>query len=91
MPGAKENHRKPTVVDSGGAPVRQHNPDIPEAHVLRGWYDEAGKITTYQAHSSSGGGGMERSRFVRSEIRSLTDVKQSELGVGDQVDYFSTR
>ncbi|KAJ7709439.1 hypothetical protein B0H17DRAFT_998734 [Mycena rosella] len=67
------------------------NPDIPEAHVLRGWYDEAGKNTTYQAHSSSGGGGMERGGFVRSEIRSLTDVKQSELGVGDQVDYFSTR
>ncbi|KAJ6525476.1 hypothetical protein DFH09DRAFT_1188504 [Mycena vulgaris] len=68
------------------------NPDIPEAHTLRGWYDEAGKNASYHAHTSSGGGGAtERSGFVRSEIRSLLDVKGSELGQGDRQDYFSTR
>ncbi|KAJ7461513.1 hypothetical protein FB451DRAFT_1562794 [Mycena latifolia] len=68
------------------------NPDIPEAHTLRGWYDESGKNASYQAHHSSGGGGAsERGGFVRSEVRSILDVKSSELGQGDRQDYFSTR
>jgi len=68
------------------------NPDISQAHSLRGWYDQDGKNTTYQAHQSSGGGGaVGGTGFVRSEIRSLADVKSSELGVGERMDYFSTR
>ncbi|KAJ7481204.1 hypothetical protein B0H11DRAFT_2024671 [Mycena galericulata] len=68
------------------------NPDIPAAHQLRGWYDEEGQSTSYQAHQSTGGAGAAGGTgFVRSEIRSLLDVKSSELGQGDRNDYFSTR
>ncbi|KAJ7461512.1 hypothetical protein FB451DRAFT_1181249 [Mycena latifolia] len=68
------------------------NPDIPEAHALRGWYDENGKNASHQAHhSSAGGGASERGGFVRSEVRSLLDVKSLKLGQDDRQDYFSTR
>ncbi|EIW60181.1 replication factor-a protein [Trametes versicolor FP-101664 SS1] len=66
------------------------NPDIPEAHHLRGWYDAAGAEQTYQSHTNtmSSGGGVS---FDRAEIRSLNDVKTSELGMSDKVDTFSSR
>ncbi|KAJ7727659.1 hypothetical protein DFH07DRAFT_999835 [Mycena maculata] len=58
-----------------------------------GDYGEAGvKNANYQAFQSSGGAGGAGGRpgAVRSEIRSLNDVKTSELGQGDRSDYFST-
>ncbi|KAJ2265635.1 Replication factor A protein 1, partial [Coemansia sp. RSA 451] len=33
------------------------NPDIPEAHMLRGWYDSAGRNASFQTYESMGGGG----------------------------------
>ncbi|KAJ7766814.1 hypothetical protein B0H16DRAFT_1687022 [Mycena metata] len=68
------------------------NPDIPAAHILRGWYDENGKNVAYQAHQSTGGAGSAGGGpgFVRSEIRSLSEIKQIELK-DDQNQYFSTR
>ncbi|KAJ8483106.1 hypothetical protein ONZ51_g4913 [Trametes cubensis] len=66
------------------------NPDIPEAHRLRGWYDAIGAGQTYQSHTSSmpSGGGV---NFDRAEIRSLSEVKGSDLGMSDKVDTFSSR
>ncbi|KAI0372965.1 replication factor-a protein [Pilatotrama ljubarskyi] len=66
------------------------DPDIPEAHHLRGWYDAAGSEQTYQSHTNAtpGGGGVS---FDRAEIRSLNEVKTSELGMSDRVDTFSSR
>ena len=66
------------------------NPDIPEAHALRGWYDAAGSDQTFQAQANtmSSGGGV---AFDRAEIRNINEVKTSELGMSDTVDYFSAR
>lgn len=67
------------------------NPDMPEAHNIRGWYDDIGTSTQFQAHTSSmtsaGAGGT----INRSEMRTLNDVKESQLGSGDKVEYFSCR
>ncbi|KAJ7632965.1 hypothetical protein FB45DRAFT_519561 [Roridomyces roridus] len=69
------------------------NPDIQEAHTLRGWYDNQGKDVTYSAHQSSGGGagGGGGGGFVRKEVRSLGDVKSSQLGQGDRNDFFCSQ
>ncbi|KAJ7256487.1 hypothetical protein B0H12DRAFT_1210186 [Mycena haematopus] len=69
------------------------NPDIEEAHILRGWYDDSGKATEYRAYSNTGGGGTGGTGFQRSEIRSLRDVKETRVGFPDsqQSEYFSTR
>ena len=37
--------------------VIEVNPDIPEAHSLKGWYDGAGKNEKTQSISTKGGGG----------------------------------
>ncbi|PIL24266.1 replication protein A [Ganoderma sinense ZZ0214-1] len=66
------------------------DPDIPEAHALRGWYDAAPSDQKFQSHTGSmpSGGGV---AFDRAEIRNLNDVKVSELGMYDKPDYFSAR
>lgn len=66
------------------------NPDIPEAHSLRGWFDATGVEQSFQAHSNamSGGGGV---AFDRAEIRNLNEVKSSELGMSDKTEFFSAR
>ncbi|EKM55320.1 uncharacterized protein PHACADRAFT_255854 [Phanerochaete carnosa HHB-10118-sp] len=64
------------------------NPDIPDAHVLRGWYDTDGKVQDFQPQTSSaprGSGGA----FNRDEIRLLDDVRSANLGGGDKPDFFS--
>jgi replication factor A1 len=66
------------------------NPDIPEAHMLRGWYDSVGHEQTFQTYSGIGGGGSVGA-FNRAEIRTLNDVKEAELGTSDHADFFSCR
>ncbi|KAH9928151.1 replication factor-a protein [Fomitopsis serialis] len=71
--------------------IMQINPDIPEAHALRGWYDAAGSGQTYQAYSNSGAGAGNFTQFERTEILPLNEVKTRELGTSDKVDTFSAR
>lgn len=66
------------------------NPDIAEAHNLRGWYEDIGQTTTFHAHSSSAPSGASGT-INRSEMRTLHDVKEANLGTGDKPDYFSCR
>lgn len=65
------------------------NPDIDECFQLRGWYDSIGTTQSFQAHSNTGGGTL--SGFKRSEMRSINEVKEAQLGQADKVDYFSIR
>lgn len=69
------------------------NPDIEEAHALRGWYDSIGAEQPFQSHSNamSAGAGMASGGFDRTQMRSLAFVKNNKLGMEDRVDYFSTR
>jgi replication factor A1 len=66
------------------------NPDFDDAFALRGWYDSFGANETFQAHTSGGAGSSGSQSFNRSEMRSLLDVKQSQVGT-DNADYFSSR
>ncbi|KAK0441014.1 hypothetical protein EV421DRAFT_1813498 [Armillaria borealis] len=67
------------------------NPDMDEAFALRGWYDNEGQTSTFQAHSRGGAAGASGGGFNRSQIRSLLEVKESEMGQSDKTEYFSTR
>lgn len=68
------------------------NPDLSEAYALRGWYDALSSSTSFQTHSSSGGGGGAGGSidFKRDEIRSLHDVRESQVGTNNQ-EFFATR
>lgn len=67
------------------------NPDITEAHGLRGWYDSVGREQTFQMYSGLGGGAGGGQAFNRAEMRTLNDVKEAELGTSDRQDFFSCR
>uniref|UniRef100_A0A674MVP2 Replication protein A subunit n=1 Tax=Takifugu rubripes TaxID=31033 RepID=A0A674MVP2_TAKRU len=61
------------------------NPDIPEAHKLRGWYDKEGHSMEGQSLTEmrSGGGGG------NTNWKTLTDVKTEHLGHGEKADYYT--
>jgi len=65
------------------------NPDIPDAHVLRGWYDSVGVNQSFTAYSiaGSGSGGA---TFNRADIRTIEDVKQ-DLDLPEKAQMFSCR
>lgn len=70
------------------------NPDIPEAHQLRGWYDSQGHSVSYSAQTGGGGGGASAGaggQFRRNELKTCRIIKDSELGRGETADFFSCR
>jgi len=71
----------------------QIDPDIQDAHMLRGWYDDSGSRTSFRSQgggvgSSSLGGAV---GFRREEVKDLNVVQETLLGLGDKPDYFSAR
>jgi len=67
------------------------NPDITEAHALRGWFDSSGSETSFQSHSNALSGGTGTGGTInRSELRTTQEVKDMNLG-SDKPDYFSSR
>ncbi|GAA5845759.1 hypothetical protein JCM9279_006100 [Rhodotorula babjevae] len=66
------------------------DPDIPEAHELRGWYDTAGATQSFQSFSS-GGAGAGAGSFKPDAFKALKDVVDENLGMQEKPDYFSTR
>lgn len=68
------------------------DPDIPEAHELRGWYDTSGATQSFQSFSSMGAGGAGAAgAFKPDAFKCLKDVVDENLGMSDKPDYFSAR
>lgn len=78
------------------------NPDIPEAHGLRGWYDSEGQALSaedkWQTYTSAGlgGTGMGAVGDFTSNIKerkTIAQAKEENLGTagGDKADYFNVR
>ena len=71
--------------------IMEINPDIPEAHALRGWFDAGGSSGEFHSQTSSNftGGAV---TFNRDEVRFFNDIRESELGMhGDKPEYFAAR
>ena len=68
------------------------NPDIPEAHRLRGWYDSQGQYATFTAYSKNNVGAdlaYETANGKKEVLKTLAEVEQQNLGMSDKKDYFS--
>lgn len=66
------------------------NPDIAEAHSLRGWYDASGRSTSFTAYTNSSttrGDGIEARP---SELKTIGQAKDEQLGMGEKADFFTT-
>ena len=70
------------------------NPDITEAHALRGWYDAGGNSATFQAHSGAAGA-SKGAGFNRNEMKTLGEVNEilsiSTEDLSEKPIYFSAR
>ena len=69
------------------------NPDTPDAHNLRGWYEGEGRNVSFNNFSSGGtaGSSMRNAALNRDEMKTLQAVRESELGSRDTPDYFTAR
>jgi replication factor A1 len=61
------------------------DPDIPDAHRLKGWYDSAGRTDNFATHQNMGAMGSATGR--KDEVRTISQVKEENLGVDDQAYY----
>ncbi|CAH1800586.1 unnamed protein product [Owenia fusiformis] len=65
------------------------NPDIEEAHTLRGWYDSVGSsmdFDTYKRDDSQSSGGGHSANW-----KNFSQVVSENLGHGDKADYFTSK
>jgi len=68
------------------------NPDIDEAHSLKGWYDGQGSrdLSSFQSHQGLAPS-MGAATGRRDVYKTLAQVRDENLGIGEQPDYFTTR
>ncbi|KAI8320558.1 replication factor-a protein [Martensiomyces pterosporus] len=64
------------------------NPDIPEAHALRGWYDAEGRNASYQSYGGGAQGAGERGEKYESQLKTMAQVRDENIGMGDAAEYF---
>jgi len=71
----------------GAGSVFKINPDIPEGHKLRGWFDNGGgeNISTLVSAQTGSGGGYS------SEWLTFHEARLKNLGSGDKPDYFQCK
>ena len=66
------------------------DPDIDEAHILKGWYDAQGRTDTFSNHATMSG--MTGATGGRSDPqKTILQVKEEQLGMSEKQDYFTTK
>lgn len=79
--------RSLSLLSSGTMTV---DPDIDDAHKLKGWYDAQGKNDTFQNHNAMSGS-MGAAGDRGDPIKSIMQVKEENLGMSENTDYFTTK
>ncbi|KAL2167864.1 hypothetical protein VTG60DRAFT_693 [Thermothelomyces hinnuleus] len=64
------------------------DPDIPEAHKLKGWYEAQGRNNTFATHSNLSSVGTATGR--KDDTKWIAQIKNENLGV-DKTDYFTVK
>ncbi|XP_055851551.1 replication protein A 70 kDa DNA-binding subunit [Episyrphus balteatus] len=70
----------------GAGSVMKINPDIPEGHRLRGWFDNGGGANISTSVSTRTGGGSYNADWV-----SFYEARAKNLGSGEKPDYFQCK
>jgi replication factor A1 len=79
--------RSLSLLSSGSMSV---DPDIDEAHKLKGWYEGQGRSETFASHAQMGGSmGMAGGR--QDALKTIGQVKDENLGMSESVDYFAVK
>jgi len=65
------------------------DPDIPDAHRIKGWYESQGRSESFASHANMGGAGSAGGRT--NEVKLIAQVKDENLGMSEDPAYFSTK
>ena len=81
------NGRSLSLLSSGSMTV---DPDIDDAHKLKGWYDAQGRNDTFSSHAGmSGSVGAAGGRS--DPFKTILQVKEENLGMTENTDYFTVK
>ncbi|KAK3174820.1 hypothetical protein OEA41_002066 [Lepraria neglecta] len=96
MPGSVVAFKGVKVSDFGGRSLSllssgsmSIDPDIDDAHKLKGWYDAQGKNDTFQSHAQMGSVGAAGGRGDPN--KTIMQVKEENLGMSENTDYFTMK
>ena len=79
--------RSLSLLSSGSMSV---DPDIDEAHRLKGWYDANGRNGEYASHAGMAGS-MSAAGGRNDATKTIGQVKEESLGMSETPDYFTTK
>ncbi|KAI5271139.1 replication factor-a protein [Aureobasidium subglaciale] len=77
--------RSLSLLSSGTMAV---NPDIDDAHKLKGWYDAQGRNDTFSSHT---GMASTSTSGRNDQMKTIAQVRDENLGMGESTDYFSLK
>jgi replication factor A1 len=78
--------RSLSLLSSGSMSI---DPDISEAHKLKGWYDSQGRTGNFNSYSTTVGAGAAGGQANQS--KTIAQVRDENLGMSESTDYFSTK
>ncbi|KAI0472557.1 replication factor-A protein [Xylariaceae sp. FL0804] len=78
--------RSLSLLSSGTMSV---DPDIEEAHRLKGWYDSQGRGDSFNTHNQMSSMGAATGR--QDQAKCISQVKDENLGMNDAPDYFTLK
>ncbi|PLN74470.1 single-stranded DNA-binding replication protein A [Aspergillus taichungensis] len=78
--------RSLSLLSSGSMTV---DPDIEEAHKLKGWYDAQGRDENFISHASVSGATTSKTRL--DQFKTVAQVREEQLGMSDDAAYFSLK
>ncbi|KAK5114489.1 hypothetical protein LTR62_002424 [Meristemomyces frigidus] len=67
------------------------DPDIDEAHMLKGWYVGGGRNDQFQSHANTMSTVTAAGGADRNATKSIAQVRDENLGMGDETDWFSVK
>ncbi|EFX03800.1 replication protein a DNA-binding subunit [Grosmannia clavigera kw1407] len=79
--------RSLSLLQSG---VMSIDPDITEAHHLKGWYDAAGRSENFSSHNSMGGMGGGAGSGRPEQVKTIAQVRDENIGM-DETAYFTLK
>lgn len=65
------------------------DPDIDEAHKLKGWYDAQGRNETYQSHANTMGTSAATGR--QDQSKTVAQIRDENIGMGETAEYFQLK
>jgi replication factor A1 len=76
--------RSLSLLSSGSMNI---NPDIDEAHKLKGWYDAQGRTESFNTHQSLAGGAGPAGG-TQDPVITIAQVRDDNLGMSEKADFF---